>query len=237
MFNEKLKQIREQKGYTIQNAANCLGVKAKDLEKWETGKAELPASMLPAVVKLYGCEMDALFEEELKEDKEQMQARLEELEERLSDLEEEMAEIEEEIDEIKEKLGIEDEKLTPQQIAYLKPLFPETSSSSMAMDDFEQFTELVATEFGTEDGDEKITAFLNEHEKVKADLISVWKILDDAKSVSISLVQRKMSVGYNKAGRILDGLEKMDVITEFNGACARKIKDKKFNKMKAFLGI
>lgn len=240
MFNKKLQGIREKKGYTIQYVASSLGVKAKVVEKWESGKAELPASMLPALAKIYECAIDTFFEEEWKDNREQMEARLEELEDYLADLEDKVSEAEEEIDELKEKLGINEEKLTPEQIAYLKPLFEETrssSSSSTATDDFEKFAELVVAEIETDDRDNKITTFLDEHEQLHLDFIRVLNILEETNSASISLIQRRLSVGYNKAGRMLDALEKMGVVTEFNGACARKIKIARLQKIKELLGI
>ena len=42
-------------------------------------------------------------------------------------------------------------------------------------------------------------------------------------SASISMIQRKCSVGYNKAGKIVEWMEDMGYISSFDGAKARKV--------------
>ena len=42
-------------------------------------------------------------------------------------------------------------------------------------------------------------------------------------SASISLIQRKCSIGYNKAGKIVEWMEEMGYISSFDGAKARKV--------------
>ena len=42
-------------------------------------------------------------------------------------------------------------------------------------------------------------------------------------SASISMIQRKCSVGYNKAGKIVEWMEDMGYISAFDGAKARKV--------------
>ena len=41
--------------------------------------------------------------------------------------------------------------------------------------------------------------------------------------VSISMIQRKCSVGYNRAGQSLDWMEEMGYISAFDGQNARKV--------------
>ena len=43
------------------------------------------------------------------------------------------------------------------------------------------------------------------------------------KKVSMSLLQRKLSIGYNKAGRLIDKMEEAGYITNFEGKNARKV--------------
>ena len=43
------------------------------------------------------------------------------------------------------------------------------------------------------------------------------------KKVSMSLLQRKLSIGYNKAGRLIDKMEEDGYITNFEGKNARKV--------------
>lgn len=42
-------------------------------------------------------------------------------------------------------------------------------------------------------------------------------------SASISMIQRKFSVGYNKAGRIVEWMEQMGYISQFDGSKSRKV--------------
>ena len=42
-------------------------------------------------------------------------------------------------------------------------------------------------------------------------------------SASISMIQRKCSAGYNRAGKIVEWMEDMGYISPFDGAKARKV--------------
>ena len=42
-------------------------------------------------------------------------------------------------------------------------------------------------------------------------------------SASISMIQRKCSAGYNRAGKIIEWMEDMGYISPFDGAKARKV--------------
>ena len=83
--------------------------------------------------------------------------------------------------------------------------------------------------------DEEATAFINnsrsgneggsmgrgdEIEPVYSDALR-YVILSN--SASISLIQRKCSIGYNKAGKIVEWMEDMGYISSFDGAKARKV--------------
>lgn len=54
-------------------------------------------------------------------------------------------------------------------------------------------------------------------------LDSVIEFVSDLKEVSTSLIQRRFRIGYNRASRIIDELESMNIISESNGAKARKV--------------
>lgn len=49
------------------------------------------------------------------------------------------------------------------------------------------------------------------------------KIVMDAKQASVSLLQRRMRVGYSQAARLIDQMEEDKVISPYNGNNPRKI--------------
>lgn len=50
-----------------------------------------------------------------------------------------------------------------------------------------------------------------------------WKIASDTGKVSTSYLQRQMSIGYNIAAKIIDELEKQNIISSADGAKPRVI--------------
>ena len=53
--------------------------------------------------------------------------------------------------------------------------------------------------------------------------IEALRFIIQSGSASISMIQRKCSVGYNKAGKIIEWMEDMGYISAFDGAKARKV--------------
>lgn len=53
--------------------------------------------------------------------------------------------------------------------------------------------------------------------------VHVLKIVIQANSASISMIQRKCGIGYNKAGRIIQWMEENGYISEFDGTKSRKV--------------
>ena len=85
--------------------------------------------------------------------------------------------------------------------------------------------------------DEEATSYINNSRQVGDDgagdsssdgvveevYIEALKIVVMTQSASISMIQRKCSVGYNKAGKIIEWMEDMGYISPFDGAKARKV--------------
>ena len=83
--------------------------------------------------------------------------------------------------------------------------------------------------------DESATAFINNtrgesggdsyggNEEVEPVYIEALRYVIISGSASISMIQRKCSVGYNKAGKIVEWMEDMGYISAFDGAKARKV--------------
>lgn len=83
--------------------------------------------------------------------------------------------------------------------------------------------------------DESASAFINntkmqgdeteesEDEGVEEVYIEALRYIIQSGSASISMIQRKCSVGYNKAGKIIEWMEDMGYISAFDGAKARKV--------------
>ncbi len=83
--------------------------------------------------------------------------------------------------------------------------------------------------------DETATAYINnargggggdsfgESDEVEPVYIDALRYVILSNSASISLIQRKCSIGYNKAGKIVEWMEEMGYISSFEGAKARKV--------------
>ncbi len=85
--------------------------------------------------------------------------------------------------------------------------------------------------------DESATAFINNArsssgggdsyggggEEIEPVYIEALRYVILSESASISMIQRKCSVGYNKAGKIVEWMEDMGYISSFDGAKARKV--------------
>ena len=83
--------------------------------------------------------------------------------------------------------------------------------------------------------DETATAYINnvrsggnggggaDSEEVEPVYIEALRCAILSNSASISLIQRKCSTGYNKAGKIVEWMEEMGYISSFEGAKARKV--------------
>ncbi len=83
--------------------------------------------------------------------------------------------------------------------------------------------------------DETATAYINnarsggggdsfgDGDEVEPVYIEALRYVILSNSASISLIQRKCSIGYNKAGKIVEWMEEMGYISSFEGAKARKV--------------
>ena len=83
--------------------------------------------------------------------------------------------------------------------------------------------------------DEDATAYINNTrsggdsgsfgspDEVEGVYIDALRYVILSNSASISLIQRKCSIGYNKAGKIVEWMEEMGYISSFDGAKARKV--------------
>ena len=45
----------------------------------------------------------------------------------------------------------------------------------------------------------------------------------DYKQASVSLLQRKFRIGYSRAGRLIDELESLGIVSSYNGSKAREV--------------
>ena len=49
------------------------------------------------------------------------------------------------------------------------------------------------------------------------------KLVVDYQQASVSLLQRKFRIGYSRAGRLIDELESLGIVSSYNGSKAREI--------------
>jgi S-DNA-T family DNA segregation ATPase FtsK/SpoIIIE len=50
-----------------------------------------------------------------------------------------------------------------------------------------------------------------------------WRIISEADQGSVSLIQRRLVLGYNRAGKIMDQLERDGIVSPFNGINSREV--------------
>lgn len=60
-IGENIAALRKEKGWTQEQLAEKLSVSAQAVSKWEGGKSCPDISLLPAIAKLFGVTVDALF--------------------------------------------------------------------------------------------------------------------------------------------------------------------------------
>ena len=60
---ENLKRLRLAHNYTQQGAANAIGVKQQEYERYENGKRPLPAYAVPKLAAFYNVTIHSLFDE------------------------------------------------------------------------------------------------------------------------------------------------------------------------------
>lgn len=173
--------------------------------------------------------------------KTELEAHLVELEEALESLEieepddsykkeyeaweERIVDLEDEIDEVKEKLeGFKESKLNI-----------ELSGVVCLKEEYLEFAKIAKPV--VIDGAEAnlLVKYLAQNESVKKSILDICNLILAANSVSISLIQRKLMIGYHKAGIIVDMLEELDAITPFNDMCARKVKAERLLKIRSYV--
>ena len=64
---------------------------------------------------------------------------------------------------------------------------------------------------------------INDEVKQDSMLIAAIEIAIDTGRISTSLLQTKLSLGYSRAARIVDAMEKMNIIGPFDGSQPRKV--------------
>lgn len=61
------------------------------------------------------------------------------------------------------------------------------------------------------------------------------ELMVNSQSGSTSLIQRKFTLGYNRSGRIIDQLENLNIVGEFQGAKPREVKVKSLEELNKIL--
>ena len=227
-----------------------MNISPQSVSKWEKGEALPSLEYLPKIAKFYNCDINSFFEEQNTANIEALLKELKELEERLDDLggeepneedeeayeewEQEVERVEEEIEEIKDKLEIGNDGKWYVASADLPKSPKQRDCPTEKYKEFFQIAKSVIVD--NEDG-AKLAAYLEENDAIKESITYICKLIIATHSASISMIQRRMEMGYNKAGEIIAGLEEIGVITPFDGANARKIIYGQLWKLKPYLEI
>lgn len=75
----------------------------------------------------------------------------------------------------------------------------------------------------SEESGEGVTDDASQAESIEPVYVDALRYVVQLGSASISMIQRKFSVGYNKAGRIVEWMEQMGYISQFDGSKSRKV--------------
>lgn len=250
MFHEKLKAIRIKCEKTQKDLADYLNISPQSISKWEKGEALPSLEYLPKIAKFYNFDINSFFEEQNTANIESLLKELKELEERLEGLEceepdeddeeaheeweQEVERVEEEIEEIKEKLEIgNDGKWCVASADW--PKSPKQRDCSI--EKYKEFFQIAKSVIVDNEDGAKLSNYLAENEAIKESMTYLCKLIIATNSASISIIQRRMEISYNKAGVIIEGLEEIGAVTPFDGVNARKLVYGQLWKLKPFLEI
>ena len=81
----------------------------------------------------------------------------------------------------------------------------------------------------------ELADYLAKHLQVKQMFLRVYTLLEKTNSASIALIQRRLHIGYYKAGVIVETLEEMGIVTPFDGINARRVIRERLFALKTFL--
>ena len=247
MFHERLKEKRIQCKKTQKDLAEYLNISPQSVSKWENGESFPSLEYLPKIAEFYKCDINSFFEDnkvsiedmltQLRDGLEKLeeleiQEPEEEDEEDYEEWEAEIEEVKEEIENLLEKLkigesGIADILMGDQQ----KEGKPKTCSNEK----YDEFFKVAKSVLVVNSDEQKLIKFFTDNKDVAENIVYICNLLIRNQSASISMLQRRLDIGYNKAGKIIDGLEEIRVVSPFNHAYARKINYEQILKLKSFI--
>ena len=109
-------------------------------------------------------------------------------------------------------------------------------------DEIDKITDIIGSQRGYPEAyllpeceDDTISSVENNIEDRDPKFNEAAEILVLAQQGSASLLQRKMKLGYNRAGRIIDQLEAAGIVGPFEGSKARSVLVKDLDSLKEFL--
>lgn len=250
MFHKKLKENRIKCEKTQKDLADYLNISPQSVSKWEKGEALPSIEYLPKIAEFYNCDINSFFEEQNTANIETLLKELKELEERVEELEceepdeddeeayeeweQEIERVAEEIKDIKDKLEIRNDGKW-HVVSENLPNSPK--QKDCPTEKYKEFFQIAKSVIIDNEDGAKLSNYLAENEGIKENITYLCKLIMATNSASISMIQRRMQIGYNKAGVIIEGFEEMGVITPFDGVYARGIIYGQLWKLKRFLEI
>lgn len=230
-IGERIVGLRKKKGLTQLQLAEKLNISDKAVSKWESGKGDPSVEMLDLLSELFDCSLDYLVKgkDKVKIVKEVVVKENVETDEKLSYAQEVWNKVlkivETKISALSFDVWISN--LTPVVIepSFLENKFcivlsvPSIASKNVIVKKYEK---MILSALKQVNPDIHMISYKIEDIFSDPYFKTAVRLAIINKGVSVSFIQRKLSLGYSRAAQIVDGMEDMKFVSSING---RKLRD------------
>lgn len=260
MFHERLKELRTRKRKTQKDLADYLSISPQSVSKWENGEALPSLEYLPKIAEYFQCDIGEFFAQPKQKDDIistviSMKIQLNELkriepkgedEDAYNDWLEEYEGLKDILQRVKTLLEFddseedeEDEEGEEDEEDYEHSLYEWAGGnlSYCLTEKFERFFFLAKQVLIDGQEPSALNEYFNKNVRLKENILYLLQSLLENGFISISIMQRKMNMGFNKAGKVIDNLETLGLVSPFDGAHPRQVNRTQLKKLKAILNI